>query len=178
MVEIDAEISVARGRILPIVSKASDRKICIPPTRSSGRKTIATTMIPMPPSHCNNPRHKSRPLGKSSNPENTVEPVVVRPDIASKYASTIVASVAPITKGIAPKIGKATQTPVVSKNVCCSDSRSFTPLADDSAINPPARMLMIALSRNTGHAPRPSAISTISGKSIVTPRKDTKRPIT
>jgi hypothetical protein len=44
-------ISAARGRTLPIVSKASERKICIPPTRSSGRKTMATTMIPMPPNH-------------------------------------------------------------------------------------------------------------------------------
>ena len=100
------------------MSKASERKICIPPTRSSGRNTIATTMIPIPPSHCSIPRQRLIPLGNASNPENTVDPVVVSPDIASKNASTNRASVAPNMNGSDPKIGSATHTPVVSKKVC------------------------------------------------------------
>ena len=60
----------------------------MPPTRSSGRNTIATTMIPMPPNHCSNPRQSSIPRGKVSSPPKTVDPVVVNPLIASKTAST------------------------------------------------------------------------------------------
>ena len=48
----------------------------------------------------------------------TVDPVVVSPDIASNMASTKRSCVAPITRGMAPKTGSATQTPVVSKKVC------------------------------------------------------------
>ena len=119
-------MAVARGRILPIVSNASERKICIPPTRSSGRNTIATTMIPIPPSHCRMPRHSSRPRGISSSPLNTVDPVVVIPDIASKKASTSRASVSPSMKGSAPKIGSTSQTSEVSRKVCCRLSPSRT----------------------------------------------------
>jgi hypothetical protein len=41
-------------------------------------------MIPMPPSHCSKDRHSSNPGGKLSRPTITVEPVVVRADMASK----------------------------------------------------------------------------------------------
>jgi len=77
-------ISAARGSTLPMVSKASERKICMPPMRSSGRKAIDTTMMPMPPIHCRMPRQRRNPFGMWSSPVNTVEPVVVSPDIASK----------------------------------------------------------------------------------------------
>ena len=90
----------------------------MPPIRSSGRNTIATTMIPIPPNHCSNARQNSRPCGKVSRSDSTVDPVVVKPDIASKNASTNRASVAPSAKGSAPKTGSANQTPVVNKNVC------------------------------------------------------------
>ena len=75
-------------------------------------------MIPMPPSHCSNPRQSNSPRGMASSPENTVDPVVVNPDIASKNASTNRASVAPNKKGNAPKNGNASHTPVVSRKVC------------------------------------------------------------
>ena len=45
-------------------------------------------MIPMPPNHCSIERQTSNPSGIASSPENTVDPVVVRPDIASNIAST------------------------------------------------------------------------------------------
>ena len=45
---------------------------------------MATTMMPMPPIHCSSPRQSSRPWGSSSSRVNTVAPVVVRPDMASK----------------------------------------------------------------------------------------------
>ena len=87
----------------------------------------ATTMIPIPPSHCRIPRHKSSPLGMSSRPDRTVDPVVVRPDMASKNASVKLDCVSPSIKGSAPKTGNIAQTPVVSKNVCCSDSACVLP---------------------------------------------------
>lgn len=44
-------------------------------------------MNPMPPMPCSIDRHSKMPGGASSRPTSTVEPVVVRPDIASKKAS-------------------------------------------------------------------------------------------
>mmetsp|Transcript_8581 Transcript_8581/g.14900 ORF Transcript_8581/g.14900 Transcript_8581/m.14900 type:complete len:207 (+) Transcript_8581:376-996(+) len=171
-------ISVARGRILPNVSKDSVRKICIPPTRSSGRNTIATTMIPIPPSHCRIPRHSNRPLGKFSSPERTVEPVVVSPDIASKNASTKRASVAPKKKGSAPKTGRASQTPVVNKKVCWIVRPSRTPFAQLSAMAPPVSTVITAHSAKMGQCPRPSAKSTSMGRIMAMPSTATSRPIT
>ena len=113
-----AAIWAARGRTLPAVSNASVRKICMPPTRSSGRNTIATTMMPTPPNHCSIERQTRTPRGRVSSPLNTVDPVVVRPDIASKNASTARASGSPSMNGIAPKTGSISQTPVVSRKVC------------------------------------------------------------
>ena len=38
----------------------------------------------MPPSHCRKQRHRLMEPGKASSPVITVDPVVVRPDMASK----------------------------------------------------------------------------------------------
>ena len=100
------------------MSNPSVRNICIPPTRKTGKKTIATTTTPIPPNHCINPRHKSNPLGNLSNDSNIVDPVVVKPDIASKKASVNLAFGSPRIKGKAPKMGSTNQTLVVKKKVC------------------------------------------------------------
>jgi hypothetical protein len=65
----------------------SARYSCMPPTPSSGRIATANTMMPMPPSQCSEARHSVSACGRLSRPLMTVAPVVVRPDIASKYAS-------------------------------------------------------------------------------------------
>ena len=44
-------------------------------------------MIPMPPSHCVNWRHIARLRGSSSTLTTMLPPVVLKPDIPSKYAS-------------------------------------------------------------------------------------------
>ncbi|BAW31439.1 conserved hypothetical protein [Methanothermobacter sp. MT-2] len=49
--------------------------------------TRAKTMIPIPPSHCVNPRQKWILYGTMSKFGNIENPVVVKPDMASKYAS-------------------------------------------------------------------------------------------
>ncbi|ERX35399.1 hypothetical protein Q010_02643 [Pseudomonas aeruginosa 19660] len=59
----------------------------MPPTRSSGRIATAMPMKPMPPSQCNNERQMRMPGDIWSSPLNTVEPVVVMPDMVSKNAS-------------------------------------------------------------------------------------------
>ena len=118
MAEIRPAISPARGNTFPMVSKASERKICMPPTRSSGRNAMATTTIPIPPNHCVIDRHRRMPSGRCSSPTKTVPPVVVKPDMDSNIASVRLAPVAPSMNGIAPKIGRATQTPVVRMKVC------------------------------------------------------------
>ena len=96
------------------------------------------------------PRHNNKPLGRVSRPENTVEPVVVSPDIASKNASTKRASVAPNTNGSAPNNGNATQTLVVNKKVCWIVSPSRTPFAQASAIKTPDKTVISIDLANTG----------------------------
>jgi hypothetical protein len=59
----------------------------MPPTRSSGRIATAMPMKPMPPSQCSIERQMRMPGDMSSRPTNTVEPVVVMPDMVSKKAS-------------------------------------------------------------------------------------------
>jgi len=178
MIEICPEISVARGKIFHIVSKDSARKSCILPTRNSGKKTIATTMIPMPPNQFRSPRHNSRPRGKSSNPLITVDPVVVRPEVASKTASTIEDCVAPIKNGKAAKIGKITQTPVVRRNVFCSSSPWDFPFEQEIETKSPDSVVITPACANTRECGLPSAKSKIIGKSIIKPRKATMIPIT
>ncbi len=59
----------------------------MPPTPKYGRIAITSTMMPMPPSQCVSDRQKSTPWGRDSTSANTVAPVVVKPDIASKSAA-------------------------------------------------------------------------------------------
>jgi hypothetical protein len=59
----------------------------MPPTPSKGSTATASTMIPMPPIQCRLQRHRLMDCGRASRPLSTVEPVVVSPDIVSKYAS-------------------------------------------------------------------------------------------
>jgi hypothetical protein len=154
------------------------RKICIPPIRSSGRNTMATTMIPTPPNHCSIPRHSNSPRGSPSRPEKTVAPVVVSPDMASKNASVTSASVAPKMKGSAPNTGSASHTPEVSRKVCCRDSRARGALAQASASAAPIITVSSIDRRKTCHSPLPSAISMASGKLIIAPRARTSQPTT
>ena len=63
------------------------RNSCMPPICSSGSTAMAVTMMPTPPSHCRMERQIRMPGGALSKPMMTVEPVVVRPDMASKKAS-------------------------------------------------------------------------------------------
>lgn len=56
----------------------------LPPTPSSGSTATARIRMPMPPIHCKKVRHTFTETGSVSRPTSTVEPVVVRPDTASK----------------------------------------------------------------------------------------------
>src|SRR5580700_4340456 len=59
----------------------------MPPTPSSGSTASAMTMMERPPNHSSACRHRFTEGGRASRPTSTVEPVVVRPDMASKYAA-------------------------------------------------------------------------------------------
>ena len=56
----------------------------MPPTRITGKKIMATKAMPRPPKLLSMLRHRVTPAGKLSSPEITVDPVVVKPDVASK----------------------------------------------------------------------------------------------
>ena len=49
MTEMLLAISPARGRILPLVSNPSVRKICMPPTFNTGNTANAIMIMPTPP---------------------------------------------------------------------------------------------------------------------------------
>ena len=161
-----------------MVSNASARKICIPPTLSSGRNTIATTIIPIPPNHCKIPLHKRIPFGRSSSPDKTVEPVVVTPDTASKRASTNESWVLPIIKGIEPNSGNATHTPVVKRIVFWISRPSDFPFEHAIARKLPVNIVISALSAKTPTNPRPSEKSMPIGINIVIPNRVRRMPIT
>ena len=61
----------------------------MPPTLRIGRTATAITIMPIPPSHCRIARQSNMPRGAWSKSDITVEPVVVKPDIASKKASVM-----------------------------------------------------------------------------------------
>lgn len=69
----------------------------------------------MPPTHCVSARQKRMLFGMVSKPEKTVMPVVVKPLIASKYASRPLALIT-ITNGNAPKADTTSQ-PIAQINM-------------------------------------------------------------
>ena len=73
---------------------------------------MASTMIPIPPSQCVTERHNRMPSGSPSTSVNTVAPVVVKPDIASKIAAMTPSTVPEIRKGRAPNTAVAVQAKV------------------------------------------------------------------
>ena len=105
----------ALGSIFSPISELSRRKSCIPPIFSMGKTAIAVTTIPMPPIHWRIDLHISIPLGISSSPSNTVDPVVVIPEVASNKASVILNFNGSIMKGTAENIDKDTQLSTVNK---------------------------------------------------------------
>ena len=56
----------------------------LPPTPSNGKIATTNTKMPMPPNSTMKQRQTLIEVGKVSKPVNTVAPVVVRPDMASK----------------------------------------------------------------------------------------------
>ena len=63
---------------------ASALNICRPPMPSSGSTATASTIRPMPPSQTSRPRQRLIEAGSRSRFGKTVDPVVVRPETASK----------------------------------------------------------------------------------------------
>ena len=106
-------ICAARGNAFSDWSELSMRNNCMPPTLSIGKMATAMTMIPMPPTHCSSARHIRMPGGALSRPTMTVEPVVVRPDMASNTASVKLSCRSEKANGKAAKNVSATQVTVV-----------------------------------------------------------------
>ena len=88
---------------------------CMPPTPSSGSTASAMTMMPRPPNHSSAWRQKFSDGGSWSRPVSTVEPVVVRPDMASKKAPVKVSPGMRSSSGSAAAAGSSTQPRVTSR---------------------------------------------------------------
>ena len=112
-------ISLERGRIFSELSELSALKTCIPPTLSNGKIVIAITIIPIPPSHCNRALQIKIPFEDRSTSIKIVDPVVVIPDIVSKYASVKFKLRVENIKGSDPNKDINNQAKVVIKKACC-----------------------------------------------------------
>ena len=79
-------VPVMRGVSLASLTgpAASALKSWLPPTPSMGNTATARIRMPMPPTHCRKVRHTFTDTGSVSSPPITVDPVVVRPETASK----------------------------------------------------------------------------------------------
>jgi hypothetical protein len=85
------------------VIEASAENICVLPIPKAGKRTIERAMTPKPPIHCIGLRQKRMPFNALAQSRNIVEPVVVKPDIASKNESIKLSNVPVIIKGNTPK---------------------------------------------------------------------------
>ena len=74
-----------------------------------GSTARVNTSTPMPPIQWVKERQKRTPRGRCSISRRMVEPVVVKPETASKYASTMWGMAPEKTKGKAPKKDRMTQ---------------------------------------------------------------------
>ena len=82
-----------------------------------GRIATATTIIPIPPSHCNIWRYRRIDWGNSSRPTRTVPPDDVSPEMDSNIAPMGVTSSASVrAKGSAPNSPSTVQNREVIKN--------------------------------------------------------------
>jgi hypothetical protein len=174
---IQAAVGPALGNNFLEWSDISIRKSCIPPTPKRGRTAIAMTIMPIPPSHCSSARQSNIPRAVSSRLAITVDPVVVRPDIASKNAPDI-----PIS-GIDSNIGRLANAAITIQLNVVKTNASFTPIANCLLLEPSARLiptnrLAAAEIRNCGQTIPPSAASAMAGMVIDTDRITKRRPVT
>ena len=97
---------------------SSDSMSWRPPTRRRGSTAIASTMIPMPPSHCVNWRQMPSDRLISSKSVTTDAPVVVNPDMPSKYASSGLESCSPPSKryGMPANAAASSHTSATTRN--------------------------------------------------------------
>ena len=150
---------------------SSDSIICRPPTRSRGSTAIASTMIPMPPSHCVNWRHIPSERLISSKSVTTLAPVVVKPDMPSKYASSGFESWSPPSKryGIDANAAASSQVSATTRKPSRTPTRPAAPAVSrssakpDSARDRPRR-------RGTGAPARRTPSANGIGKSAASPR--------
>jgi len=99
-----------RGASLSLVGPATSAwKSCMPPICSMGRMASPRTMIPMPPSQWVRARQKLMLGGMTSTSMMILDPVVVKPDMDSKKASTNDGMTSDRRKGRAPRKEMAIQ---------------------------------------------------------------------
>ena len=149
----------------------------MPPTLNIGSIAIAITMIPTPPSHCNNARQSKIPGGAWSKPRITVDPVVVIPDIDSKKASVMLNFSSENIKGRAPTAATATQLNVVSKNACLKLRLDRELVFVASISDTPTNNATAAEPANTCQSALSVAKSAIAGNPIAIARRDISKPI-
>jgi hypothetical protein len=149
----------------------------MPPTPNSGKTARAMTMIPRPPNHWSVARQNSREGGRCSRSVNTVEPVVVRPDIVSKKARVKLRFGKASNRGMVADADINTHTRVTNRK----PSRGFSSRRNfkvASAMASPTPELMAAAMMNCSHSPSPVMIEQPTGSTYATPNMASTSPRT
>src|ERR1700733_1223578 len=149
----------------------------MPPTPTSGRTASAMTIMPRLPNHWSEARQKSSEGGRCSRSVNTVDPVVVRPDIVSKKARVKLRFGNASNSGIVADADINTHTRVTSRK----PSRGFSSRRNfrvASAMASPTPELMAAAMMNCSHSPSPVTIEQPTGSTYATPKMASTSPRT
>ena len=148
---------------------------CRPPTRRRGRTARARTMIPIPPSHWVSWRQKSRPRGSASTFVSTLPPVVLNPDMPSKYASTGRSSCGSPERmnGSAPSVAAASHVSATTRKPSRIPSR-WSPRVPYATASPTVAPIAPAPRNGSGDSPYPAA--TAAGTRVAALRYATSVP--
>ena len=144
---------------------------------SIGKMAIAMTIIPNPPSHCNNALQTRIPSDLLSKLVSIVAPVVVSPEVASKNESTKLRELPDAQIGRAAKKHKIIQDNVVKINV--SLLVISIKLLLKARVNAPPVIKHIVPIYKKVFASFPSfASSKKAGRSMASPKVEIRIPIT
>ena len=155
MDHIHLALVVSRGCILarigPVASAANT--FTLPPT-SDGRMAMVKNTIPKPPIHCISERQNSMPWGKVSRSSMMLAPVVVKPDMVSKYASVMLLMEPWIRNGNIPKKENTAQAAVTSTKAS-RRLRMFSALRPNERKSRAPPMVIITESRKASTSSSP-----------------------
>ena len=161
------EISINLGRGFSALSELSILKSCIPPTLKKGSKIRPRDNIPNPPIHWVIALQSRRGLSLISRSGIIVEPVVVRPEIASKIESTVESGFSPNMNGSEQISGQVHQSKLTTIIPNLAEILGVSP-RDAKATKRQTILEVVADQKNAAPPSQPNIKDMIHGKYIKT----------